>query len=102
MPLHADVSWGVDHAGAEEITQDAQKHLGQALTPWREKFPDVVVVDTTRLESPAEAVVRAAEGAELLVVGRRKRRAALAQRLGPVAQAAIHHARCPVAVVPHG
>ncbi|MFI2187085.1 universal stress protein [Streptomyces sioyaensis] len=102
VPLHAYASWGGDHAGAEEITQEAQKHLSQALTPWREKFPDVVVVDTTRLESPAEAVVRAAEGAELLIIGRHKHRASLAQRLGPVAQAAIHHARCPVAVVPHG
>jgi nucleotide-binding universal stress UspA family protein len=101
LPVHAHVPWGVDHAVTEEITQDAQKHLGQALHPWREKFPGVVVADMTRLESPAKAVVRAAEAAELLVVGRRKHRPALAPRLGPVAQAAIHHARCPVAVVPH-
>ncbi|MCH0541008.1 universal stress protein [Streptomyces sp. MUM 203J] len=101
LPLHAHTPWGVDHDVAEEITQDAEKQLGQVLHPWREKFPGVEPVDAVRLESPAEALVRAAEGAELLVVGRRKHRPPLAPRLGPVAHAALHHARCPVAVVPH-
>jgi len=101
LPVHAHVPWGVDHGVTEEITQDAQKQLSQALRPWREKFPGVLVVDVVRLESPAKAVVRDAEGAGLLVVGRRKHHPPLAARLGPVAQAALHHARCPVAVVPH-
>ncbi|ARF53314.1 universal stress protein [Streptomyces gilvosporeus] len=101
VPLHAVVPWGVDHAVTAVITQDAQKHLTQALHPWREKFPHVEVADDIDLESPAKAVIRAAEGAAILVLGRRKHRPALAPRLGPVAQAAIHHARCPVAVVPH-
>lgn len=101
VPVHAYVPWGVDHDVTEEITQEAQKQLSQVLRPWREKFPGVDVVDVVRLDSPANAVVRDAEHAGLLVVGRRKHRPALAPRLGPVAQAAIHHARCAVAVVPH-
>ncbi len=101
VPLHAHVPWGVDHAVTAVITQDAQEHLTQALRPWREKFPGVEVVGGIDLESPAEAVIRAAEGAAILVLGRRKHRPAPAPRLGPVAQAALHHARCPVAVVPH-
>ncbi|WP_327365556.1 universal stress protein [Streptomyces sp. NBC_01217] len=101
LPLDAYVPWGVDHDVAEEVTQDAQKQLSQALRPWRDKFPLVEVAENVVLESPAKAVVRAAEGAGLLVVGRRMHRPALASHLGPVAQAAIHHARCPVAVVPH-
>ncbi|WP_405885404.1 universal stress protein [Streptomyces sp. NBC_01136] len=101
LPLHARVPWGTDHAIAEEITQDAQKHLSQALRPWREKFPGVEVVESIALESPAKAVIQAADGAGLLVVGRRTHRPGPAPRLGPVAQAAAHHARCPVAVVPH-
>ncbi|MCX4903802.1 universal stress protein [Streptomyces sp. NBC_00878] len=100
-PLHAYTPWGVDHTLTREIIQDAQKHLNQALRPWREKFPGVDVADTARLNSPARAVVGAAEGADLLVVGRRKHHPNLGPRLGPVAQAAVHHARCPVAVVPH-
>ncbi|MGV9225643.1 universal stress protein [Streptomyces albogriseolus] len=101
VPLHARVPWGVDHHVTEEITGDAQKELGKALRPWREKYPQVDVVEGIRLDSPAKAVVRAAEGAALLVVGRREHRPGLAPHLGPVAQAAIHHGRCPVAVVPH-
>lgn len=101
LPVNAYVPWGVDHEVTQEIRQDAQKQLSQVLRAWRERFPHVEVVDSIGLESPARAVVRAAEGAELLVVGRRKHRPPLAPRLGPVAQAAVHHARCPVAVVPH-
>jgi nucleotide-binding universal stress UspA family protein len=101
VPIHAYAPWGVDHTVTGEITQDAQKHVSQALRPWREKFPNTAVADTTRLESPARAVVGAAQGADLLVVGRRKHHRHLPPRLGPVAQAAVHHARCPVAVVPH-
>ncbi|MFH8475951.1 universal stress protein [Streptomyces sp. NPDC018000] len=101
LPLEAYVPWGVDHEVTEGITQDAQKLLSQTLRPWRDKFPQVEVTESIALESPAKAVVRAAKGAGLLVVGRRKHRPALASHLGSVAQAAIHHARCPVAVVPH-
>ncbi|MPY56025.1 universal stress protein [Streptomyces spongiae] len=101
VPLHAYAPWGVDHTVTQEIVEEAQKHLRQALRPWCEKFPSVVVADTVRLDSPARAIAGAAEGAELLVVGRRKHHPNLGSRLGPVAQAAVHHARCPVAVVPH-
>jgi nucleotide-binding universal stress UspA family protein len=101
VPIHAQSPWGIDHDITEEIRQDAQQQLSQALRPWREKFPHADVADTIAFDSPAKAVVRAAEGAAMLVVGRRRHHAALAPRLGPVAQAAIHHARCPVAVVPH-
>lgn len=100
VPLHAYVPWGMNH-DITDITQDAQKQLSQALHPWRVKFPRVEVTESIAPESPAKAVVRGAEGARVLVVGRRRHRPALAPHLGPVTQAAIHHARCPVAVVPH-
>ncbi|KOU77415.1 stress-inducible protein [Streptomyces sp. MMG1533] len=100
IPIHAYAPWGVDHTVTREIVQDAQKHLSQALRPWREKFPGVAVTDVIRLESPARVVMEAAERAELLIVGRRTHHAP-APHLGPVCQAAVHHARCPVAVIPH-
>lgn len=101
MPLHAHAPWGMDHDVTEKIRQDAQKLLNDALRPWREKFPSVEVTPGIGLESPTKVVVRTAEGAGLLVVGRRRHRPALAPPLGSVATAAIHHARCPVAVIPH-
>jgi nucleotide-binding universal stress UspA family protein len=101
LPLHAHAPWGADHDIAEKVRQDARKHLNQALRPWREKYPHVEVADSIRLESPARAVVGAADGAGMLIVGRRRHHPVLGPPLGPVAEAAIHHARCPVAVVPH-
>ncbi|WP_340375267.1 universal stress protein [Streptomyces sp. SS7] len=101
VPLHARTPWGADHEVTEEMTGAAQKELSRALRPWQEKYPQVDVAVSIRLASPAEAVVQAAEGAALLVVGRRAHRHRVAPHLGPVAQAALHHGRCPVAVVPH-
>ncbi|MCX4853556.1 universal stress protein [Streptomyces canus] len=102
VPLHARVPWGVDHAATEEMTRDAQQELSKALHRWREKYPQVDAAHAIRLETPAKAVVHAAEGAALLVVGRRTHRHDVAPHLGHVTHAAIHHGRCPVAVVPHG
>ncbi|KUO08248.1 universal stress protein [Streptomyces sp. DSM 15324] len=101
VPLHARMPWGADHTVTEEITKKARKELGRALRPWHEKYPQVEVVDSVRLTSPAKAVLKAAEGAALLVVGRRAHRRGGTPHLGPVAHAALHHGRCPVAVVPH-
>ncbi|WP_128429453.1 universal stress protein [Streptomyces cyaneus] len=100
-PLQAHMPWGVDPEVAAEITDKAQKKLRKKLRPWRKKFRNVRVVDVVTLDSPARAVVRDAAQAGLLVVGRRRHRGALAQRLGPVAHAAAHHATCPLAVVPY-
>ncbi|MFJ7777018.1 universal stress protein [Streptomyces yangpuensis] len=101
LPLHAHMPWGADHEVTREIEREARTRLNLALQRWRVQYPDLDVVDSVTLESPARAVARAAEGAGMLVVGRRMNRPALAPCLGSVAQAAIHHARCPVAVVPH-
>ncbi|UQA97605.1 universal stress protein [Streptomyces halobius] len=101
LPVQAFVPWGVDPGVSKEMDEEARKELGEALRPWRERFPGVPVTETVRLESPARAIVAAAEGCDLLVVGRRRRRTGLTSRIGPVANAAVHHAPCPVAVVPH-
>ncbi|MFD9320086.1 universal stress protein [Streptomyces sp. NPDC060053] len=102
VPFHARLPWGVDHDVAEELTRDAQHELSKVLRPWSEKYPQVEVADSIRLVNPAKAGVQASEGAGLLVVGRRRaHRHGGAPHLGPVAHAAIHHGRCPVAVVSH-
>ncbi|MFJ3942284.1 universal stress protein [Streptomyces griseoaurantiacus] len=101
VPLHAHTPWGADHGVAEEMTTDARTRLNAALRPWREKYPQVEVADSIRTTSPAKVVVEAATGAALLVVGRRAHPHSLGPRLGHVVHAALHHARCPVAVVPH-
>jgi nucleotide-binding universal stress UspA family protein len=60
-----------------------------------------VAVRQDPFEGPArEALLNAAATADLLVVGARRRDGTLGMQLGPVNHAVLHHASCPVAVVP--
>ncbi|MFF8788648.1 universal stress protein [Streptomyces sp. NPDC015125] len=101
LPVHAYTPWGLDPDAATELTKEADIELQDALRPWCERFPEVRVQRTVLPESPTRALVQSVFGAELLVVGRKLHRPPLAPRVGPVAHAAIHHATCPIAVVPH-
>ncbi|WP_030354263.1 universal stress protein [Streptomyces scopuliridis] len=101
LPPPAYNRGGLDPYLSHEMTREARRDLTQALRPWRDRFPDVPVVETVRMQSPARAVVRDIAGTGLLVVGRREERPALSPRIGHVLSAAVHHAPCPVAVVPH-
>ncbi|WKX14014.1 universal stress protein [Streptomyces sp. NL15-2K] len=75
--------------------------LSDALRAWQEKYPRVTVHTDVVLLHPAEALLNTSRSADLLVVGRRADPSAAEGRLGPVTHAVLHHARCPVAVVPH-
>ncbi|MFI2368027.1 universal stress protein [Streptomyces sp. NPDC018833] len=88
-----------DDAGGLEPFE--KKALSEALAPWRARYPDVPVVEHVEIGSGGQVLLSAASGAQLLVVGRRARHAPVGTRIGSVAHAALHHAPCPVAVVPH-
>ena len=101
LPAHVYTPWGSDHVVVEEAVDDMRQELAGAMRPWRERFPSVRIQEELRAESPGRAIVRVSEGASLLVLGRRRHPGALRPRIGPVLQAAVHHAGCPIAVVPH-
>ncbi|MGW6568572.1 universal stress protein [Streptomyces sp. NPDC054975] len=88
-----------DEAGALEPFE--RKALAEALAPWRQRFPAVPVIEHVEIGSAGQVLLSAVPNAQLLVVGRRTRRAPVGTRIGSVAHAALHHAPCPVAVVPH-
>lgn len=71
------------------------------LQVWRDKYPDVDVLETVAEGKPADALLKAASDARLLVVGHRIPGRPALPRTGPVTHAVIHQARCPLAVVPH-
>lgn len=75
--------------------------LSAVLRVWRDKYPDVDVLETVVRGKPAGALLRAASTAELLVVGHRLTDRPRAPRTGPVTHAVLQQAACPVAVVPH-
>ncbi|MEV6681634.1 universal stress protein [Streptomyces erythrochromogenes] len=91
--------WIADRLGGLQPYEKAA--LEQALEPWRAKHPEVEVVAQAVQGSAGHALLSAVSEAGLLVVGRRVRDAVLGSRIGSVTHAVLHHAVCPVAVVPH-
>ncbi|MER5796131.1 universal stress protein [Streptomyces sp. NPDC001980] len=92
--------------GDAELQNDLErKHsaaLADALRPWRQKFPSVDVIESSRCGNAAQVLVNAARDASLVVVGRRIRTGSLGAHIGHVTHAALHHIGAPVAVVAHG
>jgi nucleotide-binding universal stress UspA family protein len=89
----------LDDAGGLEPYE--KKALAAALAPWRERFPDVPVVEHVEIGSAGQVLLSVSGRAQLMVVGRRAHRTAVGARIGSVAHGVLHHADCPVAVVPH-
>lgn len=100
-------AWGssaifVDVPGSakwEQVEKEEQVALSEALVPWRDRYPEVDVVEKVVLGNAAALLVDESAAAELLVVGSRGRGGFGGLLLGSVSHAALHHARCPVAVV---
>jgi nucleotide-binding universal stress UspA family protein len=84
-----------------ELGRQEAAALAKALRPWRQKYPDIEVVEVSRPGSPANHVIDASREASLVVVGRRTRRSPIGAHIGSVAHAVLHHAAAPVAVVAH-
>ncbi|WTO39002.1 universal stress protein [Streptomyces achromogenes] len=89
----------LDEAGGLEPYE--KQALADAVRPWRERFPQVPVTEHVEMGSAGQVLLSAADRAQLMVVGRRAHRTAVGARIGSVAQGVLHHAGCPVAVVPH-
>ncbi|MEU8590068.1 universal stress protein [Streptomyces sp. NPDC048664] len=87
----------LDEAGGLEPIE--RKALDEALEPWRKRFPRVRVIEHVEMGSAAQVLLSTAADAQLVVVGRHASRA-VGPRVGSVAHALVHHAPCPVAVVP--
>ncbi|MCL3997514.1 universal stress protein [Streptomyces lavenduligriseus] len=89
----------LDEAGGLEPYE--KQALADAVRPWRERFPEVPVAEHVEMGSAGQVLLAAAERAQLMVVGRRAHHTAVGARIGSVAHGVLHHAGCPVAVVPH-
>jgi nucleotide-binding universal stress UspA family protein len=101
----AVASWGapVIYPGDQEAADDARRVARDALD---KAVADVgagrPVKATVRAVSgiPAAELVAASAGADLLVIGSRGTGGFARLLLGSVAQQVVHHAHCPVVVVP--
>ncbi|MBQ1120639.1 universal stress protein [Streptomyces sp. B15] len=99
--LYAYPSALPDPTVLERVGDSAEAELSQALSPWRRRFPRLGVDTELAMGASAPFLVESSTDASLLVVGRRLRGHPFPTRIGPVTHAALHHAACPVAVVPH-
>ncbi|OIK28243.1 universal stress protein [Streptomyces malaysiense] len=90
-----------DEGTGAEGAAAAEHAVIALLRPWHEKYPDVSVATTVTEGRAGDELVRATDGAGLVVVGRRISGSRLGERLGHVAHAVVQHAECPVAIVPH-
>ncbi|QKG27121.1 universal stress protein [Actinomadura verrucosospora] len=84
----------------ERLAQVRAIELEKAVAPWRGRYPKVDLRASVVLDRPREALLAAAEDADLLVVGDRGRRGLDPLLLGATSSAMLQHAPCTVAIVP--
>jgi nucleotide-binding universal stress UspA family protein len=78
----------------------AKTWLSATVADWRQNYPEVDVHPCVMDDHPLAGLQHASPGQQLLVVGSRGRHALAGTLLGSVSQGVLHHATCPVAVVP--
>ncbi|QKV91401.1 universal stress protein [Streptomyces sp. NA02950] len=88
-----------DHDGRADHAQHAAGLLAEALGGATGQ-PLVPVTHRAVEATARKALLDASARADLLVVGARRRQGHFGMQLGPVNHAVLHHAHCPVAVVP--
>lgn len=85
----------------EELERDETSMLHDAVRPFRERYPSVPVKEIAA-EAPAlRALLDAAVGARMLVVGSRGRGPLKGLLLGSLGQSAVRHAEVPVLIARH-
>ncbi|WP_203673416.1 MULTISPECIES: universal stress protein [unclassified Streptomyces] len=74
----------------------------RVVTSLRDQYPEVPVRTRAVRSGAAHALLEATGNAAVIVVAAHRRRGRLGPQLGPVTTALLHHARCPVILVPMG
>ena len=87
---------------AVDFAGEAEKALAAALTEASGAVPEVSVRPRVAQGPAAEVLLRAAEGAELLVVGSRGHGGFASALLGSVSLHCVLHALCPVLIMRDG
>ncbi|GLY69934.1 universal stress protein [Amycolatopsis taiwanensis] len=84
----------------DQAREAGQAVLAESLAGWQEKYPDVRVERVIVPGRPRHQLLDHSERAQLVVTGSRGRGGFAGLVLGSTSQALIHHADCPVMVVP--
>jgi len=97
----APVAFPGDDEKVEEIRKSAQEAVDKAATTLGEQQPQSVSVVAVS-GFPAKTLIDVSEKSDLVVVGSRGVGGFGALFLGSVSSQVVHHAKCPVVVVPVG
>jgi nucleotide-binding universal stress UspA family protein len=100
-PYIGELSGLVLVAMTEQAEHQARELLSGVVEEIVADHPDLELVPLLAEGRAAPALLDAAEGADLLVLGSRGRGGFKSLLLGSVSSACVHHAPCPVAVVPN-
>ena len=85
----------------DPVNEGAATLLSDQVAPWRDKYPGVIVTESTVHGQPGRVMALASRGADLIVVGGRRSEPTPGPGLDPVS-CVLHHAQCPVALIPGG
>ncbi|HWU33277.1 MAG TPA: universal stress protein [Marmoricola sp.] len=83
--------------GFRDVRTEVELWLAEALAGWQEAYPDVQVQRHLAFDYPTTALTAQSVSAALVVVGVG---GGLIGRIGSVAAGVLHHAACPVVVIP--
>ncbi|WP_164543503.1 universal stress protein [Streptomyces mobaraensis] len=102
---YASVPYALPPGDAYGGAPDRQRGYEEAVptfatAAFRDEYPDVEAHTEAVYAGAARALVEAGAEADLVVLAAHRPRHALGLRLGPVTHAVLHHAPCPVALVP--
>ncbi|WP_181766050.1 universal stress protein [Streptomyces albidus (ex Kaewkla and Franco 2022)] len=85
---------------AQQARESAAELVRGVVAPVAKDHPDVKVSADEQGGSQAATLIEASRSADVLVIAVHRRSRRLGLQLGPVAHAVLHHAHCPVLIVP--
>jgi nucleotide-binding universal stress UspA family protein len=106
VPLRAVMCWRPDPLatmqwrGEAPVPERAQSWLSETLATWQKQYPTVSATAAVIRDHPVSGLVAQSTAQHLLVMRSRSRHALSGMLLGSVTQGVLHHATCPVAIIP--
>lgn len=93
---------GTERPGADVhgVSPEAARWLADLIAPWRQKYPDVAVIEDSVHAPASRILVGASARADLVILGRNSPPESGNAGSSAVAHAVLHHAHCPVAIIP--
>jgi nucleotide-binding universal stress UspA family protein len=93
---------GTERPGADprDVTSEAAGWLAGLLIFWRQRYPDVEVIEGVVHAQPGRVLAGASARADLVVLGRNSGGGSEHPRTGAVTHAVLNHAHSPVAIIP--